>query len=130
VAPVTRRNSASFRHAFGTLAVVALAGVSTPASRADSSLQLGTAPGRGLTATAHIDIIVTVLPSLTLSALGTGARIQANTGNLVVQRDPRDAWDGRTPTDALTLQARHLVVDTTVPSAVRPQAELLTVASP
>lgn len=111
-------------------AVLLLAAALHSVSRAESTLQTA-APGSGaISASAHLDFRVTVLPSLALSAQPSGVRIQANGGVLTLQRDARGAWDGRAPTGSEQLRPRHRVIDTSMHTSVFAGSELITIASP
>ena len=101
-----------------------------PACRADSSLQSGPPGGGALSASAHLDFRVTVLPTLSMSTLANGVRIQANSGVLTLQRDSIGAGDGRAPTTSTQLQPRRRVVDTSMRSTAFAAGDLITIASP
>lgn len=93
--------------------------------RADSTLHV-TASGRGpLSASAHVDFRITVLPSLGLSAQAGGMRVQGNSGVMTLQRGPREA--GGVLTASTQLQPKRQVVDTELLAAGN---ELITIASP
>ena len=100
------------------------------AARAESAL-LSAPPGGGaISASAHLDFRVTVLPSLALSTHAAGVRIQANSGVLTLQHDARGAWNGRAPAASAQLRPRHQVIDTTMQASAFAGSELITVASP
>ena len=101
-----------------------------PPCRADSTLLTASPTSGPLTASAHLDFRVTVLPSLALSTQATGVRIQGNSGVLTVQRSPSDAWDGRAPTGSAQLRPRHQVIDTSMHTSDFAGSDLITIASP
>jgi hypothetical protein len=115
--------------AFGAVPLL-LAAALVPTCYADSTLQTAAAGHGPITASAHLDFRITVLPSLALSTHGSGVRIQANGGTLTMQRDARDAWDGRAPMASAQLQPRHRVIDTGIPASVSDRGDLVTIASP
>jgi hypothetical protein len=107
-----------------------LAAAFAPTCYAESTLQTA-APGNGpITASAHLDFRITVLPSLALSTHANGVRIQANGGVLTLQRDARDAWDGRAPMASAQVQPRHRVIDAALPASAPDRGDLVTIASP
>lgn len=101
-----------------------------PACRADSSLQSGPPGGGALSASAHLDFRVTVLPSLSMSTLASGVRIQANSGVLTLQRGEMRAGDGRAPATSAQLQPHRQVVDTSMRTTAFAAGDLVTIASP
>ena len=101
-----------------------------PACRADSSLQSGPPGGGALSASAHLDFRVTVLPSLSMSTLASGVRIQANSGVLTLQRGEMRAGDGRAPAASAQLQPHRQVVDTSMRTTAFAAGDLVTIASP
>ena len=113
---------------FGGVLLLGLALHSVP--RAESTLHPAASGGGPISASAHLDFRVTVLPSLALSAQPEGVRIQANSGVLTLQRDARGAWDGRAPTGSVQLRPRHQVIDTSVQTSAFAAGELITIASP
>jgi hypothetical protein len=99
-----------------------------PSCRADATLQV-TASGRGpLSASAHVDFRITVLPSLGLSAQASGLRIQGNSGVLTLQRGPREA--GTAPTVSTALRPHRQVTDISLLASAVASSELVTIASP
>jgi hypothetical protein len=116
----------AFRIGAASLLAVAL----HSASRAESTLQTAASGTGAVSAPAHLDFRVTVLPSLGLSLQPGGVRIQANSGVLTLQRDARSAWDGRAPTGSLQLRPRHQVTDTSMQASAFAGGELVTIASP
>ena len=101
-----------------------------PACRADSSLQSGPPGGGALSASAHLDFRVTVLPSLSMSTLASGVRIQANSGVLTLQRGEMRAGDDRAPATSAQLQPHRQVVDTSMRTTAFAAGDLVTIASP
>lgn len=93
--------------------------------RADATLQVSTSGNGRLSASAHVDFRITVLPSLGLSAQAGGLRVQGNSGVMTLQRGPREA--GKAPTTRTQLQPKRQVVDTELLAA---GSELVTIASP
>jgi hypothetical protein len=109
----------------------ALAGLLCGAAtcRADSTVHSAAPTGGALSASAHLDFVVTVLPTLALSTQAAGVRVQSNAGTLALQRNAPGGWDGRPPSASLVLPSGRRGVDATL----APQAagtELLTVAAP
>ena len=96
---------------------------------AESTQQQGLAAGAALSASAHIDIRVIVLPTLALSTQAAGWRIQGNSGALTLQRSAAGAADGQAPGASLQVSPRRRTTDTTV-SLGAAGSELVTVASP
>ena len=97
--------------------------------RAESTFASASPGGGPLTATAHLDFRVIVLPSLGLSTQASGVRIQGNSGVLTVQRGPSEAWDGQAPASSAQLQLRARVVDRLLQTPAS-AGDLITVASP
>jgi hypothetical protein len=97
---------------------------------ADSSLQAASATGGPLTASAHLDFRVTVLPSLALAARGSTVLIQGNSGVLTLQRSETENSDGMAPSASTQLLPRHQVIDTSMQASAFAGTKLLTVASP
>ncbi len=111
-------------------AALLLAAALAPPCRADSTLSSSATGGGPLTASAHLDFRITVLPTLGLAMQASGVRIQGNSGVLTLQRDAVDAWDGRAPATSAQLRPHRQVVDTSVRGPSASSAELITVASP
>ena len=107
-----------------------LAAALAPACRADSTLQAA-APGTGpVSASAHLDFRVTVLPTLALATQAGGVRVQGNSGTLTLQRDSSAAWDGRAPNASTSLRPRRQVVDAALPTPPLAGSDRVTIASP
>jgi hypothetical protein len=112
------------------LAVLLLGTAAALACRADSQLQTGPA-GRGtLSASAHLDFRVTVLPSVTLSMQPQGARVTGNAGVLTVQHSRAELVDGAMPSSSVQLRPQFLVIDAALPRAAQSGSDLVTIASP
>lgn len=111
-------------------AVLVLAAVLPSGSRAESALQTAAPGGRAVSASAHLDFRITVLPSLGMSVLPNGVHLQANSGALTLQHDAGGAWDGRPPTGSLQLRPRNQVTDTSLQASAFAGGELITIASP
>lgn len=125
VVPVPALRASELRVMVAALLIGAAAAAS---SRADSQLQ--STPGRGaLSASAHLDFRVNVLPSLALSMQPQGAQILGNAGVLTVQRSSGEPVDGQAPSSSTQLLPRHFVIDTALPRVTSGQ-ELVTIAAP
>jgi hypothetical protein len=125
--PCATGHAAWARNAAVALALLAGA---CAACRADASVRTAAAGSGALSASAHLDFIVTVLPSLALSSLSTGVRVQSNLSALSVQRSALGAADGQPPSATLTLPYTHRGVDASVPAPSAAGTDVLTVASP
>ena len=99
-------------------------------SHAESALQTAPSSGRSLNASARLDIRVTVLPVLALTAQASGLRIQGNGGVLTVQRDLAGQWDGRAPSASTQVRPQGRVIDTAVLVSRLDTSDLITIASP
>lgn len=109
-------------------AVLALAFSFFPAGHTDSTFK--TAPAGPLSASAHIDFRITILPSLALSLQPQALHVQGTGGVLTLQSSSALAWDGRAPTRSVQLRPRQQVVDTSIPAAQFGSAALITIAAP
>lgn len=97
--------------------------------RAESTLA-SASPGAGpLTATAHLDFRVIVLPSMGLSTQASGVRIQGNSGAMTVQHGTSAVWDGQAPASSAQLQPHQRVIDRLLPTPAA-GGDLITIASP
>ncbi|GEM_PF-6135539 len=97
---------------------------------ADSDLQ-GRPPSSGsVSASAHLNFRITVLPSLALSTQGAGLRVQGNSGVLTLQHEQRSALDGQATAASTQLRPRNQVVDLSMPGSDINGSTLITVASP
>ncbi|MDE2629047.1 MAG: hypothetical protein KGL99_18015 [Burkholderiales bacterium] len=115
----------------GVRAAALLLGLAlAPVCRADSSLQSGAPGGAALSASAHLDFRVTVLPSLSMSTLASVVRIRANSGALTLQRDQIGAADGPVRATSAQLQPHRQVVDTSMRSTAFAAGDRITIASP
>jgi len=85
--------------------------------RADSAQQHGARAGTGVSASAHLDFRVVVLPSVALSMQANGWGAQGNSGVLTVQRSVAKAPDSRLPRAS-------------VPMPTVAGGELITIAAP
>jgi hypothetical protein len=101
----------------------------TATCRADSTVHSAAPTGGALSASAHLDFVVTVLPMLALSTQAAGMRVQSNGGTLTLQRNAQGGWDGRAPSSTLVLPSGRRGVDATVGTQAA-GTELLTVAAP
>ena len=108
-----------------------LAAAFVPDARADSTLQSAAAGSGPISASAHLDFRITVLPSFGLAIKpGGGVRVQGNSGALTLQRDHSEAWDGRAPNTSSQVRPRHQVIDTAVPTPTLAGTDRITIASP
>jgi hypothetical protein len=100
-----------------------------PIGRTDSTF--ATMPvGKGpLSATAHLDFRVTVLPTLALSMQPTGVHVQGSGGPLMLQSHSTHG-DGRAPASSTQLRPHRHVVDTTIPNSQFSSGALITIAAP
>lgn len=108
--------------------VLALAFSFFPAGHTDSSFK--TTPAGPLSASAHLDFRITILPSLALSMQGQGLHVQGNGGVLTLQSNSAQAWDGRAPVRSVQLRPRQQLVDIAIPAAQFDRATLITIAAP
>lgn len=99
-------------------------------SHAESTVQAGTAAGAAVSASAHLNFRVTVLPSLTMSMLGSAVHVQGNAGALVLQHEQRNDWDGRAPASSWQLRQHHQVIDTVLSNTSSVGSTLVTLAAP
>ena len=112
------------------IAVLLIGAAAASTCRADAQLQ-SAPPGRGpLSASAHLDFRVTVLPSLALSMQAQGAQIRGNAGVLTVQHSRAALIDGSAPNSSVQLRPRNLVIDAALPRATSHGSDLVTIASP
>ena len=125
-----RRRSAIGSFAVRGIGPMLLAFALVQPCRAESTVQSAPAGGGTLTASAHLNFRITVLPSFGLSTIGTGVRIQGNSGMLTLQRSQNDAWDGRAPAGSIQLRPRHQVIDTSMHVSSFGGSNLITIASP
>ena len=128
----TRRLRLSIGHRvlLGAAPLLLAAALAPMACRADSTLQSASPTGGPVTASAHLDFRVTILPSLALSTQAGSVRIQGNSGALTLQRDTSDAWDGRAPNGSAQLRPRRQVIDAAMHPSAFAGSDLITIASP
>lgn len=112
------------------LALLLIGAVAASTCRADSQVRSTPASGGPLSASAHVDFRVTVLPSLALSMQAQGAQVRGNAGVLTVQSSRSDTDDGAAPSSSRQLRPRNLVIDTALPRAAILANDVVTVASP
>lgn len=112
-----------------TAAAVLLIGAAAASTcRAESQAR---SAGQGpMSASAHIDFRVTVLPSLALSMRAQGAQVRGNTGVLTLQSSRSGVDDGVTPGSSQQLRPRNLVIDTALPRSAVGTGDVVTIASP
>lgn len=111
-------------------AAVLFGGVLLTSSHADSTLRASTANAGPLTASAHLNFRITVLPSLALSSAGPALRAQGNSGVLTLQRSQLDESDGRAPVGSAQLRPHRQVVDVMLRTSSFGGSNLITIASP
>ncbi|MEQ1803895.1 MAG: hypothetical protein ABL900_00810 [Burkholderiaceae bacterium] len=99
-----------------------------PAGRTDSSLK--TAGAGPVSASAHLDFRITILPSLGLSMHSHGLRVQGSGTPLTLQSNAGLAWDGRAPMRSVALRPQRQVIDTSIPAGEFHSAGLVTIAAP
>lgn len=112
------------------LALLLVGAASASTCRADSQVRSTPASDGPLSASAHIDFRVTVLPSLSLSMQAQGAQVRSNAGVLIIHGSRRDTDDGAAPSTSLQLRPRNLVIDTALPRGVILANDVVTIASP
>lgn len=101
-----------------------------PAGRTDSTFRTAPAGGGPVSASAHLDFRITILPSMGLALSAQGMRVQGSGGALTLQGSPASAWDGLAPNRSLQLRAPRQFIDTTIPSGQFGANALITIASP
>jgi hypothetical protein len=101
-----------------------------PAGHSDSTFKTAPAGAGPLSATAHLDFRVTILPSLGLALQGQGLRVQGNSGPLTLQSNNASSWDGRAPSSSVQLRPRLQVIDAAIPAAQFNNGALITLAAP
>ncbi len=99
-----------------------------PAGRTDSALK--TAGAGPVSASAHLDFRITILPSLALSMHAQGLRVQGSGTALTLQSNASLAWDGRAPIRSVPLRPQRQVIDTLIPAGEFNRAGLVTIAAP
>ena len=112
------------------LALLLIGAAAAPTCRADSQVRSAPASRGPLSASAHVDFRVTVLPSLALSMQAQGAQVRGNTGVLTIQSSRSDVDDGAAPSSSLQLRPRNLVIDTALPRGAILASDIVTIASP
>ena len=112
------------------LAVLLIGAAAASTCRADSQVRSAPASGAPLSASAHLDFRVTVLPSLSLSMQAQGAQVRGNAGVLTIQSSRSDVDGSAAPSTSLQLRPRNLVVDTALPRSAILANDVLTIASP
>lgn len=112
------------------LAVLLVGAAAASTCRADSQARSAPASRGPLSASAHLDFRVTVLPSLALSMQAQGAQVRGNAGVLTIQSSRSDVDDGAAPSNSLQLRPRNLVVDTALPRSAIVANDVVTIASP
>lgn len=122
--PVTGRRARR-----GAAALALLVGF-LPAGRTDSTFKTAPAGGAPVSASAHLDFRITVLPSLGLALSAQGLRVQGSGGALTVQGNTGSAWDGSAPSRSVQLRAPRQLIDTTIPTSQFGANALITIASP
>jgi hypothetical protein len=101
-----------------------------PAGRTDSTFRTAPASGGPVSASAHLDFRITILPSLGLAMSAQGMRVQASGGALTLQGNTASAWDGTAPSRSVQLRAPRQSIDTLIPTSQFGSAGLITIASP
>ena len=112
------------------LALLLIGAAAAPTCRADSQVRSAPASRGPLSASAHVDFRVTVLPSLALSMQAQGAQVRGNAGVLTIQSSRSDIDDGAAPSSSLQLRPRNLVIDTALPRPAILASDIVTIASP
>ena len=112
------------------LALLLIGAAAAPTCRADSQVRSAPASRGPLSASAHVDFRVTVLPSLALSMQAQGAQVRGNAGVLTIQSSRSDVDDGAAPSSSLQLRPRNLVIDTALPRGAILASDIVTIASP
>ena len=112
------------------LAVLLIGAAAASTCRADSQVRSTPASRGPLSASAHLDFRVTVLPSLALSMQAQGAQVRGNAGVLTVQSSRSEVDGGAAPSSSLQLRPRNLVVDTALPRSSIFANGVVTIASP
>lgn len=113
-----------------SLALLMIGAAAASICRADSEVRSAPVSRGPLSASAHVDFRVTVLPSLALSMQAQGAQVRGNAGVLTVQSSRSDTDDGAAPSSSRQLRPRNLVIDTALPRAAILANDVVTVASP
>jgi hypothetical protein len=101
-----------------------------PAGRTDSTYRTAPAGAGGLSASAHLDFRITILPSLGLALSPQGLRVQGSGGSLTLQGDVASARDGMAPNRSVQLRAPRQFIDTTLPVRQFSGDALITIAAP
>lgn len=101
-----------------------------PVGRTDSTFRTAPAGGGPVSASAHLDFRITILPSLGLALSAQGLRVQASGGSLTLQGNAASAWDGTAPSRSVQLRAPRQPIDTLIPASQFGSAGLITIASP
>lgn len=110
-------------------AAFALAGLAAPCGAESVQLQ-GLPTDSRLSATAHVDFRVVVLPTLALSIQAQGWRVQGNSGMLTLQTDAAATTDGTTPGTSMRLGARRRAIDATLQATSASSGNIVTIAAP
>ena len=101
-----------------------------PLGRTDSAFKSAPSGSGPISATAHLDFRVTVLPTLALSMQPLGLRVQGSSGVLTVQSNLNQAWDGRAPDSSIQLRPQRRVIDASIPVSQFSSGALITIAAP
>lgn len=101
-----------------------------PLGRTDSTFKTAPAGGASVSASAHLDFRITILPSLGLALSPQGLRVQGSGGALTVQSNAASAWDGAAPNRSFQLRAPRQLIDTTLPAGQFSGNALITIAAP
>ncbi len=101
-----------------------------PVARTDSTFKTAPAGGGPVSASAHLDFRITILPSLGLALSPQGLRVQGSGGALTLQANAGAAWDGTAPSRSVQLRAPRQLIDTTIPTGQFSGSALITIASP
>lgn len=112
------------------LAVLLIGAAAASTCRADSQVRSAPASRGPLSASAHLDFRVTVLPSLALSMQAQGAQVRGNAGVLTIQSSRSEVDGGAAPSSSLQMRPRNLVVDTALPRSSILANGVVTIASP
>ena len=111
-------------------AALALAFGFVPMGRTDSSLQSAPSGSGPISASAHLDFRITVLPTLALSMQPAGVRVQGSGSVLTVQSNADPAWDGRAPQSSIQLRPQRRMIDASIPVSQFSSGALITIAAP
>ena len=125
-----RAQTAGDRDMRTALAALLIGAAAASTCRADSQLQSVPAGRGALSASAHLDLRVTVAPSLALSVQAQGVQVRGNAGALTVQRGRGGLVDGAAPSSSMQLRPRTPVIDATLPGATSHGSSLVTIAAP